>query len=96
LRLLCVVLRRRGASTIAVEAFGQRLYWAIIQASGLTSRFIPVDGAGAVVDQLGTDDSAALLTPAHQFPRGVALAADRRRQAIAWAADTGSLLIEDD
>jgi GntR family transcriptional regulator / MocR family aminotransferase len=39
---------------------------------------------------------AALLTPAHQFPLGVALAPARRRQAADWAAQTGGLVIEDD
>jgi GntR family transcriptional regulator / MocR family aminotransferase len=96
LRLLCAVLRRRGASTVAVEGFGQRLYWDLIEAGGLTARFIGVDERGAVTDELGTDAAAALLTPAHQFPLGVALDPARRRQAIAWAADTGSIVIEDD
>ena len=96
LRLLCGVMRGRGASTLAVEAFGQPLYWAIIEASGLTARFIPIDCAGAVTDDLDTNTGAALLTPAHQFPLGVALNPARRRHAIAWAADTGSIVIEDD
>ena len=56
---------------------------------------ITVDDHGAVVDELAGAD-AALLTPAHQFPIGVALDPARRRQAISWAADNGSLLIEDD
>jgi len=56
---------------------------------------LPVDSGGAVVDGLG-EAAAALLTPAHQFPIGVALDPTRRRQAIAWAAESGSILIEDD
>ncbi len=39
---------------------------------------------------------AVLLTPAHQFPLGVALAPARRRQVADWAAQTGGLVIEDD
>ena len=37
-----------------------------------------------------------MLTPAHQFPLGVPLAAERRTQAAAWAAATGGTVIEDD
>ena len=39
---------------------------------------------------------AALLTPAHQFPLGVALAPARRRQVVDWATQVGGLVIEDD
>jgi GntR family transcriptional regulator / MocR family aminotransferase len=39
---------------------------------------------------------AVLLTPAHQFPLGVALAPARRRQVADWAARTGAVVIEDD
>jgi GntR family transcriptional regulator/MocR family aminotransferase len=37
-----------------------------------------------------------LLTPAHQFPLGVALAPARRREIAGWAAQTGAVVIEDD
>jgi len=40
--------------------------------------------------------TAALLTPAHQYPLGVALAPARRRQVAAWAAQIGAVVIEDD
>jgi GntR family transcriptional regulator / MocR family aminotransferase len=95
LELVCAVLRRRGATTVAVEAHGHRLHRDIIEAGGLAATTLPVDGGGAVVDGLG-DAAAALLTPAHQFPIGVTLAPARRRQAIGWAADTGSIVLEDD
>jgi len=54
-----------------------------------------VDNTGAVVDG-AADAQALLLTPAHQFPLGPALAAQRRAQAIQWATATGGLVIEDD
>jgi GntR family transcriptional regulator / MocR family aminotransferase len=37
-----------------------------------------------------------LLTPAHQFPTGVVLAAQRRRELLRWAAAGERLIIEDD
>src|SRR6202044_1733798 len=56
---------------------------------------VPVDPLGAVIGQL-PDCAALLLTPAHQFPLGVALAPLRRQQAVAWAARSGAVAIEDD
>ena len=44
----------------------------------------------------GPRPRAVLLTPAHQFPLGVALAPARRRQVADWATRTGGLVIEDD
>ena len=101
LELICAVLRRRGATTVAVESFGHRLHRDIIKASGLSVASLPVDDRGAIVDRLGDlagteSGAAALLTPAHQFPIGVALDPARRRQAVTWAADTGAIVLEDD
>jgi len=56
------------------------------------------------VDALGVRDAAlvaarpdlALLTPAHQSPTGVGLAAGRRAAIARWAQATGTLVIEDD
>jgi GntR family transcriptional regulator/MocR family aminotransferase len=87
LDLLCSTLH----GTVAVEAFGHRLHRELITAHGLRLAAVAVDGRGADVSALGRA-GAALLTPAHQFPLGVALAAERRTQAVAW----GGLVIEDD
>ncbi len=43
-----------------------------------------------------TGARAALLTPAHQFPTGEALAPDRRQRLLAWARATDGLIVEDD
>jgi GntR family transcriptional regulator/MocR family aminotransferase len=61
----------------------------------LRVRTIPVDAAGARVDQV-RHSAAVLLTPAHQFPHGVPLAPQRRRAVVRWAADNAALVIEDD
>jgi GntR family transcriptional regulator / MocR family aminotransferase len=39
---------------------------------------------------------AVLMTPAHQYPTGVALRPDRRAAAVDWARATGGLILEDD
>jgi GntR family transcriptional regulator / MocR family aminotransferase len=95
LGLLCQVLRGRGATAMAVEDHGLPASLAIIAGQGLEPVMLPVDEDGAVPDAAG-DAQAMLLTPAHQFPLGPALASRRRAQAVRWAVDTGALIIEDD
>jgi GntR family transcriptional regulator/MocR family aminotransferase len=95
LDLLCRALRVRGAGEIAVERFGVHIHRQIAAATGLLLRPLEVDDRGAVTSTLA-DEGAAVLTPAHQFPLGVALHPQRRRQVVDWAASTGALVIEDD
>ena len=95
LGLLSQVLAARRAGTLAVEQYGHQHHRDVIAAHGLAVRPVPVDRRGAVIADLA-DADAALLTPAHQFPLGVPLAAARRTQAVAWAAATGATIIEDD
>jgi GntR family transcriptional regulator/MocR family aminotransferase len=95
LAIMCDVLGAQGATTMAVEAFGHQHHREVIAARGLRVMPLPVDRHGAVVDHLDGAD-AALLTPAHQFPIGVALSAERRTAAVRWAASTGATIIEDD
>jgi GntR family transcriptional regulator/MocR family aminotransferase len=99
MELLCETLRARGVRLLAVEAYGHSGHRQIAAASGLRLAPLPVDDRGADVGVLGTAHAragAVLLTPAHQFPLGVALAPARRRQVADWAARTGGLVIEDD
>src|SRR5258708_4965060 len=84
---------------LAGEAYGPTGPRRLAEAEGLALAPLPVDGRGAVVrgdDETLGGTAAMLLTPAHQFPLGVALAPDRRRRAIDWAVNTGGLIIEDD
>jgi GntR family transcriptional regulator / MocR family aminotransferase len=91
LAVTCAALHAAGAATLAVEAYGHRAHRDLAQAQGLRLRPLPVDGSGAVIgDAAGAD--AALLTPAHQFPLGVTLHPQRRREAARW----GGVVIEDD
>ena len=97
LALLCETLRARGARTLATEGYGLATYREIAGARGLQITTLPVDAGGAAVAELaGGHADAALLTPAHQFPLGAALAPRRRTRAVEWAIDTGGLIIEDD
>jgi GntR family transcriptional regulator / MocR family aminotransferase len=97
LALLARWLNTHGTTRIAVEepgSLGSRdelTYW------GLDAVPVPVDEHGLTVTGLADRDvQAALLTPAHQFPTGVVLAPQRRRELLDWAAAADALIIEDD
>jgi GntR family transcriptional regulator / MocR family aminotransferase len=61
---------------------------------------IPVDASGIAVSQLYRHSKAKIkvvyVTPSHQFPTGAALSLPRRLELLAWAQQTGALIIEDD
>ena len=95
LSLLSRVLSASGAAAVGVEAYGHRQHREVIEAAGLSALPVDVDPLGAVIGRV-PECAALLLTPAHQFPLGVALAPERRQQAVTWAARTGAVVIEDD
>ncbi len=97
LSLLCQVLRDRGITDCAVEDPGAEGNRRILDYWLDALHPVPVDAHGLDVSALArTKARAALVTPAHQFPTGVALLPERRRELIAWAEHTGGLVIEDD
>ncbi|MBP2326169.1 GntR family transcriptional regulator/MocR family aminotransferase [Kibdelosporangium banguiense] len=93
LGLLAQVLRTDGITQVAVEDPGSLGVRQTLVNCGLETPPVPVDSAGLRVDSLvasGVD--AVMMTPAHQFPTGVILDGERRRQLMRW----GGLIIEDD
>ncbi|HEY7325538.1 MAG TPA: PLP-dependent aminotransferase family protein [Streptosporangiaceae bacterium] len=97
LELVCEVLHARGTRLLAVESAGSLGHRNIAARAGLRCVPLPVDDRGAAVGELtSAGTGAVLLTPAHQFPLGAALAPERRRQVADWAAQTGGVVIEDD
>lgn len=97
LALLARVLAPRGITRIAVEDPGSLGAREQLQAWEIQTPPVSVDSEGLVVEELHHAAAAAvLLTPAHQFPTGVVLSGERRRKLLAWAAQQGGLIIEDD
>ena len=90
--LVTWALKARGARRMAVEDPGQRdthSYLEIVP--------VPVDEAGIDVAALArTNVDVVLVTPAHHFPTGAVLSAERRSALVAWAKDRGALILEDD
>ncbi|WP_410571856.1 PLP-dependent aminotransferase family protein [Amycolatopsis sp. cmx-4-61] len=93
LTLLGQVLRQHGVSAVAVEDPGSLGARQHLHHSGLETPPVPVDDDGVRVASL--DAPAVLLTPAHQFPTGVVLGGERRRELMSWAA-AGGIVLEDD
>lgn len=98
LALMARALRARRVRAVAVESYGLDLYRDLLTDAGLRTPSVHVDEHGARTDDLERleDIGAVLMTPAHQYPTGVALRPDRRTAAVEWARRTGGLILEDD
>ena len=97
LALICRALRRRGVTRIAVEDPCFRLHRTLITTAGLEPVPVPVDEQGMLTSRLGgLDVGAVLLSPAHSYPSGVVLSADRRVELLDWARAADAFVIEDD
>jgi GntR family transcriptional regulator/MocR family aminotransferase len=97
LALTCRWLRGGGIERIALEEPGWHAHRLIVEEAGLEVAPIPVDADGidvAALEQSGAD--AVVVTPAHQFPTGAVLSAQRRAALIEWAERSDRLVIEDD
>jgi len=60
---------------------------------------VPVDSEGILVAhgvKTAAAAAGAYVTPAHQFPLGMAMSLGRRMELLKWAAGTGAFVIEDD
>ena len=97
LTVLWHVLRNRGGRRVAVEDPGWRWQRYTAEAARLEAVPIRVDADGMVVSELAAADvDAVVMTPAHHYPTGVVMTAERRGALIAWARDRGALIVEDD
>lgn len=86
-----------GHRSIAIEDPSGTDQAELLRDRGLGTVPVPVDGHGLRVDDLArTGCRAVIVTPAHQYPTGVALSAERRRELIAWARERDGLIVEDD
>ncbi|GIF73366.1 MocR-like pyridoxine biosynthesis transcription factor PdxR [Asanoa siamensis] len=98
LGLIAQVLKGRRVRAVAVESYGLDVYREQLEKGGLRTPPLEVDADGARVADLADlpGVGAVLITPAHQFPTGVALPPARRAAVLDWARSTGGLVLEDD
>jgi len=97
LNLILRALARQGVRRVAVEDPGDLDQPAIAARAGLQAVPVRVDQEGVDVASLAASDArAVVLTPAHQSPTGVVLAAQRRQALVAWTNERDATIIEDD
>ena len=97
LTVLWQVLHRRGARRVAIEDPGWRWQRYTVEQAGLEAVPVRVDADGMVVSELAAaSPDAVVMTPAHHYPTGVVMTAERRAALIAWARARGTLIVEDD
>ncbi|MEV5790724.1 MULTISPECIES: PLP-dependent aminotransferase family protein [unclassified Streptomyces] len=80
---------------LAVESYGLGFHRELLAAASVRTVPLPLDEDGAQVGALGRE-RAVLLTPAHQFPTGGPLHAERRAAVIDWARARDGVILEDD
>lgn len=94
---LAETFRRAGITHIAVEDPSLFFLRDVFALHDLELIPVPIDSEGIRVDHLETlDVGAVLVTPAHQFPLGVTMSAERRSALVSWARTNNAWIIEDD
>jgi GntR family transcriptional regulator/MocR family aminotransferase len=99
LALLGRVLHRLGMRTVATEDPGLGRHRDVLHAAGLATVPLEVGPGGADPGGLapgGLAVRAVVLTPAHQYPRGVVLGAMKRSAFADWARREDGFIVEDD
>ena len=93
--LIARVLLEPG-DRVAMEDPGYLPMRGAFVANGAQVVGVPVDAEGLVTDALPDDARLVYVTPAHQFPLGVAMSLRRRLALLAWAERTDAAIVEDD
>jgi GntR family transcriptional regulator/MocR family aminotransferase len=97
LRLALSALAESGVRRVAIEDPGPKTSTLAAVPDGMEAVPVGVDTFGLDVEALAaTGATAVIVTPAHQWPTGVVLAAERRLMLVAWATERGGVIIEDD
>ncbi|TWG09008.1 PLP-dependent aminotransferase family protein [Saccharopolyspora dendranthemae] len=92
---LAAAVLPRGAK-VAVEEPGYQRAVGALKAAGIQVVPAPVDHSGLIVEEVPSGVAAVYCSPAHQFPIGGRLPAERRIALIERARDEGWLIVEDD
>jgi GntR family transcriptional regulator / MocR family aminotransferase len=97
LRLVAMAVTANGGRRLVAEDPGQNDTIRAAREHGIDVIRLPVDESGLQTAELGAIDAKLMiLTPAHHFPTGAVLSAERRAAIVAWARRRGALVLEDD
>lgn len=94
--LLARTLVERGSTVVAIEEPRHAPLVEPFAAAGAAIRLVPVDRDGIIVDLIPDDANIVCASPSGQFPLGVTMSADRRRQLHALSKTRNCLIVEDD
>jgi GntR family transcriptional regulator/MocR family aminotransferase len=98
LNLVLQVLSQLGVGRVAFEepGYGDDETSTSVRSAAQAVR-VPVDDLGVDVAALAASGArAVVVTPAHQAPTGVVLAASRRHALVEWASRHDAYIVEDD
>jgi GntR family transcriptional regulator/MocR family aminotransferase len=97
-RRLCQALATAGHRSVAVDDPGWPRLADAVREAGLRPVPVGVDDQGLRVADLDAHPGtrAVLTAPAHQFPHGVVLTAERRAALLGWSHRVDGLVLEDD
>jgi GntR family transcriptional regulator/MocR family aminotransferase len=102
LNLVLRVVSQLGVGRVAFEdpGYGDVETSTSVRSAGLAGAqavHVPVDDLGVDVAALAASGArAVVVTPAHQSPTGVVLAASRRHALVEWASRHDAFIVEDD
>lgn len=94
--LIARVLVKPGNTMVAVEDPGYPAIRGSFASAGAKLCYVPVDEEGICVDQIPQGTQIICVTPSHQFPTGVCMSHERRRELLDFALQFGAVIIEDD
>lgn len=84
---------------VAIEDPSYARVRGLLDAAGATIVPLPVDADGLdprALPRDGVPPKLVYTTPSHQYPTGAILPLERRLELLAWSADTGTVIVEDD
>jgi len=94
--LLARTLLTPERPVVAVEDPGYSAAREAFAAAGARIHPVRVDAEGLVVDDLPDDAAVICVTPSQQFPTGAPMSPRRRAALLAFAAERGATIVEDD
>ena len=95
--LVAQLFKANGVKCVAIEDPGFDGLVRLFRSVGIATVRVPVDEHGLVVECLArTRATAAIVTPAHQFPSGAGMATERRAELVQWAHRHDAFIVEDD
>jgi GntR family transcriptional regulator/MocR family aminotransferase len=93
---ICARLFLEPGDEVALENPGYFGARRVFEACGARLRPVRIDEEGLLCSELGDVARLVYVTPARQFPTGIALSPRRRKELVAWARKHRAVIVEDD